>query len=208
MIDTDLFKEYQEFAQKADYAFNQVEKEYSTCVNCEIGCTDCCYSVFGLFPIEAVYVKYHFDQLERGERREAVLRAKKADKKLQKIEQKLQQYEDDPRARALVAGKERIKCPLLKDSGKCMLYFHRPITCRAYGIPTVAGGSAHVCYKAGFEGGESYPTFNLDTVFKELYAMSCRLLKQSGQQGKEHAASLLSLSKIIKTPVQNLIEGE
>jgi Fe-S-cluster containining protein len=207
MTGADLFREYNQLAEKADNAFAKVENEHSPCIKCEIGCTDCCYSVFGLFLIEAVHLKHYYDKLPRGERRDAVQRAKKADKQLQKIEERIKQCGDDPGARALAMGKERVRCPLLKDDGKCMVYSHRPITCRVYGIPTVSRGQVHVCYKAGFTRGKSYPTFNLDNVFKKLYILSCKLLAQSGQTGTERAASMLSVSKVITTPVKDLIKG-
>lgn len=202
-----LFKEYEQLAAKADSAFNQVEKDYASYINCVTGCTDCCYSVFGLFLIESVYLKHHFDKLDRKIRREAILRSNKADKELMRIEQKIRDNNlSDPRVLARALGRERVRCPLLNDDGKCILYSYRPITCRVYGIPTVSGGNTHVCYKAGFKEGESYPTFDLDNVFRELHFLSRKLLGRAGQRNMERASFLLSVPKIIKTPVTDLIK--
>lgn len=201
-----LFRDYERLAAKADSAFQRVEKEHPSCINCATGCTDCCYSVFGLFLIESVYLKYHFDKLSRKLRREAVLRGNKAGEELAKIQKKMEKYNDDPRMLARAAGRERVRCPLLNDEGKCILYPYRPVTCRVYGIPTVSGGEVRVCGKAGFKKGESYPTFNLDKVFKDLYQLSRKLLEKSGQKNMDRASLLVSVPKTITTPLGELVK--
>ena len=101
-------------------------------------------------------------------------------------------------------GRERVRCPLLEDEA-CRLYDHRPITCRVYGIPTVIQGKARVCSRAGFRGGKTYPAFNLDAVQRELYALSRELLVRSGEPDAEKAALLISVSKALQTPIEEMI---
>lgn len=202
----DLFQAYELLAAKADSAFRKVKKDYGPCIKCEIGCSDCCYAVFGLFLIESVYLKYHFDQLDRGLRRGALLRSNKSDRDLLRIEKSLQPG-NSARTRAWSMENERVRCPLLGGDQKCLLYPFRPITCRVYGIPTVSGGKVHVCWKAGFEKDKSYPAFNLDGIYRELYWLSRKLLGRAGQRNMERASLLLSVSKSIKTPIEDLIKG-
>ena len=77
-------------------------------------------------------------------------------------------------------AKARIRCPLLNDNNECILYPYRPITCRVYGIPTMIQGVPRVCGKAGFKKEQSYPTFNLDGVHRELFELSKELLERAG----------------------------
>ena len=44
-------------------------------------------------------------------------------------------FEDNQRMKNFGLGKQRVKCPLLKDKKECILYDHRPIICRVYGVP-------------------------------------------------------------------------
>lgn len=208
MLFRDLFQEYEDLAAKADQAFLKVQKEYGSCIKCDVHCADCCHSVFGLFLIESVYLNYHFNMLDRRRRREAVARGDKSDRDLLEVEKKLQLYNHDPQMKALAMAKERIRCPLLDDSRKCVLYAHRPVTCRVYGIPTIINGKARACWKAAFAKGEPYPAFNLDGAYRELYRLSEKLLARAGQKDMERASLLLSVSKSIRTPVEELIEGK
>lgn len=204
----DLFHAYEQLAAVADKAFRRMEQEYGDKVKCEIHCTDCCHAVFGLFLIESVYLKNCFDKLDDGQKWAALLRADHADEDLARLQEKLEMYRDDPQLQAYALARQRIRCPLLDDQQNCILYPYRPITCRVYGIPTVINGKARVCWKAGFEAGESYPTFNLDAVYGHLYRLSQELLEKAGQTDMERASFLVSVSKSIKTPVEHLISGK
>ncbi len=191
---------------KGDVAFETIERDYGSCIKCKPQCSDCCHAIFGLFLIEAAYIQQHFNELDRKVRREVLSNAKKYEKALQKVEERLQAHEDDPRMKSYALSKERVRCPLLNQNEECIIYPHRPITCRVYGIPTAIQGKARVCGKAAIERGESYPTFDLDACYKELYRLSKELLVQMGQSDMEKASLLISVSKILKTPLEELIK--
>jgi len=53
---SELFKRYEEITARADQAFEKMRRDYPDCVRCNIHCTDCCYAVFGLFMIEALFL--------------------------------------------------------------------------------------------------------------------------------------------------------
>ena len=203
----DRFPSDMNLVAKADHAFQKMEKEYGACIKCKRYCSDCCHAIFGLFLIEAAFIQHHFNQLSPKLRREAILRASKSDKDLRKIEEKLKAYEDDPHMKSFALSKERVRCPLLDQNEECILYPCRPITCRVYGIPTAIHGKAHICGKAAFKGGESYPTFDLDAAYRELYQQSKELIQKSGQMNMEPASLLISVSRAIKAPVKDFILG-
>jgi len=198
---TQLFRSYELLVDKADQAFQEMQQKYGECIRCERHCSDCCHAVFGLFSIEAAYLKQNFDQLGKEEIKTALLRCNEADRALKQLEKMLQSYRDDPNMQAYAMARERIRCPLLDDNLDCILHSFRPITCRVYGIPTKIQGKARVCGRSGFKKGESYPAFDLDEVQRELYLLSKKLLAGNA----EKASLLISMSKAISTPFEDLI---
>jgi Fe-S-cluster containining protein len=208
MVPENLFQRYEALVKKADRSFQRMEKDYGDCITCQIHCSDCCHAIFGLFLVEAAFIQRQFDGLGRSERRAALLRANKADRELKKIEVKLQRYKGDPQMTALTLARERVRCPLLDEKEECILYPHRPITCRVYGIPTAVHKKAHVCGKAAFEPGKTYPIFDLDAAYRDLYQLSREILLQRRVQQVEKASLLLSVSKVIKTPFEDILQGD
>lgn len=193
-------------AARADSSFQEMEKQYGDHIKCRVQCSDCCHSVFGLFAIESAYLSHHFGRLDRKFRREALARAEKADQELLDMEKRLREtHGDNIEAMLRAISRERVRCPLLNDEDKCVIYQHRPITCRAYGIPTVISGKMHACWQAGFEKGKPYPAFDLDGMYRELYGLSKELMARAGQGDSDKASLLLSVSKAIATPVEELI---
>jgi Fe-S-cluster containining protein len=200
-----LFQSYELLVDKAEAAFKEMKEEHGACIKCEPHCSDCCHAVFGLFLIEAGYLKEQFDKLTDEEKRAALLRCKRAEKSLERLQKMLQAHEGDPQMQAYVMSRERIPCPLLSERQECILYPHRPITCRVYGIPTKIQGKARVCWKAEFKEGERYPVFDLDSVYRELFFLSAELLKGAGKDDSEKASLLISVSKAITTSLKDLV---
>jgi Fe-S-cluster containining protein len=200
-----LFRKYELLVDKADAAFHSMEREQGSCVKCERHCSDCCHAVFGLFLIEAAYLKQQFHQLGREEIKAALLRCNKAEQGLKRLEKMLQAHEDDPNMQAYTMARERIRCPLLDENDDCILYPYRPITCRIYGIPTKIQGKARVCGKAEFRAGESYPIFDLDGIYRDLYMLSREVLNGGEKGDLDKASLLISVPKAISTPPDALL---
>ena len=200
-----LFEPYDELIVKADDAFDRMTGEFPASMKCKRQCSDCCHAVFGLFLIEAIFLKRDFDKLAEEEKEGAFLRGIGADKELEKLERTLKTFENDPRMSSYSLAKARVRCPLLNEHDECILYPYRPITCRVYGIPTMIHGVPRVCGKAGFDKEQSYPTFSLDKMHEELYQLSKELVKRSGAEDEPQASLLFSISKVIRTPIEDLI---
>jgi len=199
-----LFRTYELLVDKAEAAFQEMQKEHGSCIKCEPHCSDCCHAVFGLFLIEAGYLKDQFDKLMDEEKRAALLRCEEAEKSLERLQNMLQAHEGDPQMQAYIMSRERIPCPLLNENQDCILYPHRPITCRVYGIPTKIQGKARVCWKAEFKKDERYPVFDLDGVYRDLYLLTTELLKSAGRDDPEKASLLISVSKAIQASLEDL----
>ena len=201
-----LFEPYDRLFSRADKSFERIATEYPDCISCKPGCADCCHAVFGLFLIEAVFLKHDFDQLGEKEKQAALKRGLAAEKEFKTLERTLSEFKDDPHMSAYSMARARIRCPLLSDDDACILYPYRPITCRVYGIPTMIQRVPRICGSTGFKKDQAYPIFNMDGVQKELFQLSKDLLENIKNDSAEERASLLiSIPKIIKTPVEDLV---
>ncbi|MBL0713437.1 MAG: YkgJ family cysteine cluster protein [Desulfosarcina sp.] len=197
------FRLYEALSQAADQVFEKVKSEYPDCVKCDRECADCCYALFDLTLIEAIYLNARFKARFRDDAREAVLaKANRADRTIHKL--KREAYRD------LKAGKseddiladlatQKVRCPLLNDKDLCDLYDHRPITCRLYGIPTSIGGLGRTCALSGFEGGKSYPTVNIDKIHARLQEISGELLRDLKSKNIKLVDLLMPLSMALIT---------
>ena len=82
-------------------------------------------------------------------------------------------------------AEQKVRCPLLGPDDLCVLYEHRPITCRLYGIPTAIGEEAHTCHRSGFEPGQPYPTVQMAKLQDQLYVISHELGRGVGSRFTE-----------------------
>ncbi|MGD9302060.1 MAG: YkgJ family cysteine cluster protein, partial [Desulfobacterales bacterium] len=155
------FEKYESLVEKSEAAFDRVKAAHSECVKCEEKCADCCFALFDLTLIEALYLHHKFNEKYAGSARvELVEKANRADRQIYKIKRKafkeLQSGRNEGELLAEMAL-ERVRCPLLNEKDLCDLYEYRPLTCRFYGIPTAIGGAGHTCGKSGFQEGQKYP---------------------------------------------------
>jgi Fe-S-cluster containining protein len=197
------FEKYRHLVEQVDAAFNKIETAFDDCVKCKVGCADCCYALFDLSLVEALYIKNEFNANFSGEQRSKVIeRANDADRKVYRL--KRQAHKDQQ------AGKpekeifewmsaQRVRCPLLNEKDQCELYAYRPITCRLYGVPTVIGGQAHTCGLSGFKEGESYPTAKLDAIHQRLHDISSELAREIQSSYPKLAELLVPLSMALLT---------
>jgi Fe-S-cluster containining protein len=175
-----VFQEYNKLAESADALFNQVKSRFPEEVACTSGCSSCCYAPFDLSLVEAMAINRAFNkEFGFGIRRSAVLEAaSNADRTLTRLKRHYfrQTKEGMPDSEILAeAAKERVRCPLLGMDDTCLLYGHRPITCRLYGVPTVINGKSHVCGSCRFVKGQPYPAVALDRIQDRLADMSRRI---------------------------------
>lgn len=173
------FAKYEALVHMVDGIVDRVKQAYPDCVRCQKGCTDCCYALFDLTLVEAIYLNHKFHE-RFGEDAERKEKANRADRQIHKLKkQASRDYSDKGKNEVAILqemGLERVRCPLLKDDDLCDLYEYRPITCRLYGIPIAIQGMAHTCGKSGFDPGKKYPTVNMDKIYNQLYTISAELV--------------------------------
>ncbi|MFO7964818.1 MAG: YkgJ family cysteine cluster protein [Desulfobacterales bacterium] len=173
-----FFTQYEALSKAADAIFEKVKQEFPECVKCRIQCTDCCYALFDLSLIEAMYINYRFNEaFEEQVKADVIEKANRADRIIHKIKRQAHKdFENGKKESDILAevAKEKVRCPLLNSRNRCDLYASRPITCRLYGIPTEIGGLGRTCGQSGFHPGRPYPTVHLDMIHQKMYELSER----------------------------------
>ena len=192
------FKKYEKLVATADAVFDRVKKAHADCVKCGERCADCCFALFDLTLIEALYINYKFKEKFKGSAKlELVEKANRADRQIYKIKRKaFKAFQDGKNEGEILAEMafERVRCPLLNDRDLCDLYEYRPLTCRFYGIPTAIEGAGHTCGQSEFKQGEQYPTVNLDIINNQLQQISAELLRDIKSKNIKLADLLVPLS--------------
>jgi len=200
---TPFFSKYKEIVDMVDTAFERVKKEYPENVNCKEKCSDCCYALFDLTLIEAIYLNNFFNNTFKGKKREKILeKLNRADRRIHVL--KKQAYRDIQAGKEeadilMKMANERVRCPLLNEKDKCDLYEHRPITCRLYGIPVSSGGMVHTCGKSGFIEGHPYNTVKLEIIQGRLFTLSAELVSSFDTKYTAMAEMLVPLSMALLT---------
>ena len=192
------FKKYENLVATADEAFERVKNAHTDCVKCGEQCADCCFALFDLTLIEALYIHHKFTEKYGGSARvELIEKANRADRRIYKLKRKaFKEFQSGKNEGEILAEMafERVRCPLLNEKDLCDLYDNRPLTCRFYGIPTAIGGAGHTCGKSNFKKGEQYPTVNLDNVYNQLQQISAELLRDIKSKNVKLADLLVPLS--------------
>ena len=180
-----VFAEYERLAARADALFARVREQYPDRVACSGGCSDCCHALFDVGLVEALFLHQAFTRrFTFGRERSIILtRADAADRAAYILKRRL--HKESLAGRALEelvseVGARRLRCPLLSEDDACALYAHRPITCRAYGIPLAISGVGRVCPRSSFTEGGRYPVLDMDMMnarLAELSSLAAQSLK-------------------------------
>lgn len=200
---TQYFDKYEIIVAIADVFFDKVKKSHPECVKCKTNCSDCCYALFDLTLIEALYInnkiKEKFESEERGRLEE---KANTADRAVFKLKKKAYDSFKSGKSEDEILtdlATKKIRCPLLNEEDRCDLYEFRPITCRLYGIPSSIGGVGHTCGKSGFKEGINYPTVNIEAIHKRLFEISDDLTKYINSKYVKLSELLMPVSMAILT---------
>lgn len=198
-----FFVKYEAIAASADEAFKRIREAYPEEVVCAPGCTDCCYALFDLTLIEALYLNHHFTANFSGSDREELLdKANSVDRKIYRLKRDAFKKTRDGVSEEDVVeemARLRIRCPLLNDSDLCDLYEYRPVACRIYGAPLAIGGSGRTCGKTGFKQGVQYSTINMDALHEQLLKLSAEFVQAIGSRHVKMGDVLVPVSMALLT---------
>lgn len=130
--------DYKEILTAADRFFSKVAEEQPSALACRLGCTLCCHGLFEISAADVSTIAQGLAALD-GEQRQAIVARAEA----------IVETTDHPPLRecspdekeAFFARADDVPCPALGPSGACMIYEHRPLVCRTFGLPIRNGAS-------------------------------------------------------------------
>lgn len=127
---------YVEEIKKNERKIDEFERECDLCSVCVAGCSACCNQLIGINPIEKAVLKKAIYKLNLGDRERIKLRAKEIISILEKEKFNIKHkkiYDGDYTEKELNQYlKLKVKCPLLNEANKCMIYEARPVACWSY----------------------------------------------------------------------------
>ena len=208
---TPYFEKYEQLVAAADKAFERVSSAFEECVKCKPSCSDCCFALFDLTLIEALYINHKYNEKFKGSDRAALMeKASRADRRIHRLKRNaFKALQEGREEREILAelSLERIRCPLLNEKELCEMYDFRPITCRVYGIPFAIGDTGHTCGLSAFEPGNEYPTVNLSNIIARLQEISAELLRDLKSRNIRLADLLVPLSMALITDYDDVYMG-
>ena len=113
---------------------------------CRRGCSACCYGPFAITVLDVVELRQGLASLDPSVRRGLDERVRAHVTAFEAAEPRLRESPfldgwNDADQDALAERFSALPCPALDADGSCLVYAHRPVTCRTMGIPAESGGT-------------------------------------------------------------------
>ena len=123
---------YKRILQHADEFFRSVMDSQPQNLQCGRGCSLCCYGLFEIGAADIPILAEGLERLHPMRRRRILRRAAEiiAESRHPNLRESNPLVKDEFFNRTAA-----VACPNLNDSGECMVYEHRPLACRTFGLP-------------------------------------------------------------------------
>jgi Fe-S-cluster containining protein len=137
-----LLDHYGVLLGEVDAWFQRCLEQHPELIACRNGCSECCRGLFDITLLDAFYLRRGFDRLPEPLRTELL---KTASRRLETLSQENPAFVEPwllngiPEGDwdALMPEEDDTPCLLLSETGECLIYDYRPMTCRLNGIPLI-----------------------------------------------------------------------
>ena len=138
----DLLDNYGALLREEDVWFQRCLDQHPDLIACRNGCSECCRGLFDITLLDALYLKRGFDVLPEAQKTGLVRAAKVRLEQLSHLnpaffEPWLLNGIPECDWDALMPEEDETPCLLLSETGGCLVYDSRPMTCRLNGIPLI-----------------------------------------------------------------------
>lgn len=136
-----VLRGYRQLQQQYDAWFAKALRQFPEAIRCARGCAQCCRGLFDISLLDAWVLQQGFNRLPTSLKLQVQERARARLVELQQRWPELQapyflntlpedSWTEMPEA-------DPTPCPLLSAEGLCLVYDHRPLTCRLHGLPNI-----------------------------------------------------------------------
>jgi len=136
-----ILDQYQTLLQTLDLWYGACITQAGDQIRCHKGCSSCCRGLFEISLLDARLLQQGFEQLDATTREQVLVKARARLTELQSVWPEFQHPyilnrlpNDDWQQ---MPEDDLTPCPLLSDAGSCLIYAHRPMTCRLHGLPNL-----------------------------------------------------------------------
>jgi Fe-S-cluster containining protein len=115
-----------------DEEFARNRRVHGNRIGCRAGCSDCCHQLFQITEPEVAQIRAGMKELDPDTAERVRTRARQY---LPEREKLVRNRGGEPEAwGSLPPPGARLACPAL-ENGVCLIYSHRPLICRKFGVP-------------------------------------------------------------------------
>lgn len=137
-----LLDRYGALLREVDAWFQRCLDLHPNLITCRNGCSECCRGLFDITLLDSLYLKRGYDALPEPLKTELVQAASRRLELLSRVnslfvEPWLLNGIPEDEWDALMPEEDETPCLLLSETGGCLIYDYRPMTCRLNGIPLI-----------------------------------------------------------------------
>jgi Fe-S-cluster containining protein len=124
--------DYRKILARADHHFASVMQSQPQNLQCGAGCSLCCYGLFEIGSGDVPVIADGLEAMHPSRRRKVIRRSLEimAQSEHPNLRESTSEEKD-----AFFDRTQSTACPNLDDAGLCMMYEHRPLVCRTFGLP-------------------------------------------------------------------------
>lgn len=182
----DIFDRYGCLLREVDDWFAASLAAHPTDIACQRGCSACCRGLFDITLLDALYLRHGFEQLAEQLRQDV---RHKARRRLDTIAERWPAFSapwllnpiPEQEWDAIMPEDDETPCVLLSESGGCLVYDHRPMTCRLNGIPLIDSSGEELFDEwctLNFSDRDPLPLKELRHPFNDLFAQELLLFRE------------------------------
>ncbi|HEV7766528.1 MAG TPA: YkgJ family cysteine cluster protein [Thermoanaerobaculia bacterium] len=127
---------YYKILERADQHFTSVMETQPQNLQCGAGCSLCCYGLFEIGSGDVPVIAEGLERMHSSRRRKIIRRAVEIVEA--SAHPNLRECSPEEKSEFFERTKST-PCPNLDENGLCMMYEHRPLVCRTFGLPLREG---------------------------------------------------------------------
>jgi len=182
----DLLERYGKLLREVDAWFGGCMERHGDLIACGRGCSACCRGLFDITMLDAFYLRSGIDALpetvQRSLRQKAIDRlAGLASLNPAFVEPWILNRIPEEQWEELMPEDDETPCLLLGEDGSCLVYEHRPMTCRLNGIPLYDVSGEAIMEEwctLNFPGVDAAQLTDLRHPFLDLFAQELLLFRE------------------------------